>query len=179
MANITTAKVTIIAESVGAELQHLIDLAASSTYDVLSDGYTVTKSADTWTFEGWADGRWHYSNNVEGYFGNNSGWYGPDDTSLDAFDVLKEAVASNGGRISFEWSDCDPSMGWITQGTAEFARVPKNEASDEQGRWEARLIDLYEDESLEFNLANFMSVFGLSKEEATEFFGEGESDNEE
>ncbi len=178
MANITTARVTIIAESVGAELQHLVDLAADSSYDILSDGYSLTKSGDTWTFNGWGSGRWRYANNVEGYFGNDSAWYGPDSPSRDAFDVLKEAVVRGGGRITFEWSDCDPAMGWISQGTAEFAQTPEDEASGEPTIREARLVDFNEDESVECNLANLMAMFGFSKEEAMEYFDDPDSDHE-
>lgn len=159
MANLTTAKVTIIAHKVGPQLKRYIDDSTQYSYDILSDygsGYGLEKRDETWTFEGYGTGRWNYGNNVDGYFGGKDGWFGPDSECLVSYRELAEAIVSTRGSLAIEWTDYDPGE-WIGQGDAYLG-------TDEVGNLSFSGVDL--NERWTYSLANLMTALDLTLEDA-------------
>ncbi|MDR1442288.1 MAG: hypothetical protein LBJ02_07875 [Bifidobacteriaceae bacterium] len=122
MANISVAKVTIIAEKVGPELEAYIESAGGSDYTILdADSYTVEKQGDTWVFRGAARGRWNYGNNLADYFSQAGDEALPlladewNDTEASAF---VEALRARGGTVRFVVADSEEGAGWVETSTA-------------------------------------------------------------
>ena len=146
MANLSSAKVTIVAHKVGPEVQHYIDANAGFDYDILSsegDGYNVEKDGDTWTFTGCATGRWSYAANVRGYFGAEGAWLNSDNGPK--YRELMDALERTHGSVTLDWLDCDPATDWIHTATASLIVDEDGNASfggvDVIERWDySRLV---------------------------------------
>lgn len=159
MANLTTAKVRLTAHRVGPELKRYIDLSLRNTYDILGEsgnGYSVQKSGETWTFEGYGTGRWNYGRNVEGYFGGDEWWVGPDSDEGVCFTELATAITSRAGYVAIEWADYDPGE-WIGRGEAYLG-------TDEAGDLSFSGADLTA--TCSYDLANLMAAFDLTLADA-------------
>ena len=166
MANISTAKVTITTEHVGAELEAYIRAAAASEYTILDEDttyggipFSVEKHGDTWVFTGMAAGQWDYGNNLDGYFSRTAeepvpelaaGWL---DEEANAF---FEALTERNGVVRFVVADSDEGLGWVESSTA-VCRV----GEDGQVRCEKTSSGRQD-----YTTANVMAAYGYDLREA-------------
>lgn len=162
MANITTAKVTLTADKVGLELRALID-AVQGEYNILDSRYTLSKEGDTWTFEGWGTGRWHYTSNLYGYFGRADNWLQGIEHLLEA---LETAMQERNGRVNFEVVDSDGGMDWISEGEGNLYLTEDGEV--------AFTYDTLS--TTDYTIANIMAAYGETLEAAIGWYEDGAAD---
>jgi len=142
MANLSDANVDIHAYKVGKELVEYINATKEDTdYVIVYESPSLTDVDKDGNIEilGGASGRWAYSNNLEGYFDVNRvrSWLGvgADYSWLDdekkkkeyasqankqykAFCKLIGAIKKTGGSVEINYTDCDPAMDWMGEGSA-------------------------------------------------------------
>ncbi len=145
MANQSTANVEISAEKVGKELVAYIRATNNTPTDYAivystPEEARVDENGDITISDG-SSGRWQYSRNLEGYFDSGSvkEWLGVDEDyswlqdesakskykedgkkSYAAYLELVKAIKEKDGRIDINYTDCDPAMDWMGDGSASL-----------------------------------------------------------
>lgn len=180
MANCSSAVVEISVDKVGKEFLEYVKTVGDPEYHIISDDLSSVEADENNNLyvEGWATGRWSYSNNLEGYFepsrvaqwlgvGADYSWVEEQEKrdqyaresleSYIAYKKLSEAMVERDGKITIAYTDEEGGNGFISKGIATIQAVGG----------ELTLTD--DSETYDYNVVNGMEYLGYDTlEEAIE-----------
>lgn len=161
MANYSDAFGTIKVEKIGKEfLEFLVAVQGENTdaYYTLVDRADISESMHAvdennnleMTFSTF--GRWSYGSNIDGYLRGT--WL--QNYDKEAYNELIDALISNDGSVTVEYTDSDVAMGWM--GTGKFTMVVSGGEVKFSDDWQEKTI----------TVLGFSELYGYTEYEALE-----------
>lgn len=165
MANVSEVSVDIRGVKCGTQLRdYLKAVDHKACYTICPDD-EGSQEGDTRYYHGYASGRWGYSINLTGAFGDREDakrWCS-DDKVIRYYDKLVDRLKKeHDAKVEIDWVEAEPGMGFIQTGHADFMYNPAT-----------KKVELHYDETgMDYTAENLIRYgFADNEQDAREWYG--------